>query len=189
MQNPPIFNAWGSKPCHISKMMRCTENPDIVRTVYSSIFRYTQGHSAIFSHVYACWGTLRNIEAYSDIIETYWAIFRTLRNHCICSRAIFTTLAHLEHKAFSKACWTYKMIKHIQRPGMVRTVYSVFSRIFKNIQGYWCIFDHIHRCATREEAKGLLCSFLEIEKSVLVSEKMALIVSIFGLNCPFKILF
>ena len=27
------------------------ENPGIVRTVYSGIFRHTEGHSAIFSHV------------------------------------------------------------------------------------------------------------------------------------------
>ena len=29
------------------------ENPGIVRTVYSGIFRHIQGHSAIFSHIQA----------------------------------------------------------------------------------------------------------------------------------------
>ena len=46
-----------SKPCQISKMLRHTENPDVIRTVYSGIFRHIQGHSAIFCHVQA------NIEA------------------------------------------------------------------------------------------------------------------------------
>ena len=40
-----------TKPCQISKMTRHVENPDIVRTVYSVIFRYIQGHSVIFSYV------------------------------------------------------------------------------------------------------------------------------------------
>ena len=42
-----------AKPCQISKMMRDIENPNIVRTVYSGIFRPTQGPSAILSHVQA----------------------------------------------------------------------------------------------------------------------------------------
>ena len=39
-----------SKPCQISKIMRHIENPGIVRTVYSDIFKHIQGHSAILSH-------------------------------------------------------------------------------------------------------------------------------------------
>ena len=67
-----------SQPCQISNMMRHIENPDIVRTVYSGIFRHinpihsqctlslpqqlvkgcignewVKGHSAILSHVQA----------------------------------------------------------------------------------------------------------------------------------------
>ena len=42
-----------SKPCQMSKMVRHIENPDIVRTVYSVIFKHIQGHSALFSHVQA----------------------------------------------------------------------------------------------------------------------------------------
>ena len=57
-----------SKPCQISKMMRHIENPDMVRTVYSGIFRYIQEHSAIFSHVQdniqTCLGIPRDIKAY-----------------------------------------------------------------------------------------------------------------------------
>ena len=40
-----------SKPCQISKMMRHTESPGTVKTAYSGIFKYIQGHSAIFTHV------------------------------------------------------------------------------------------------------------------------------------------
>ena len=40
-----------SKPCQIFKLMRHTENFDIVITVYLGIFKHVQGHSAIFSHV------------------------------------------------------------------------------------------------------------------------------------------
>ena len=42
-----------SKPCQISKMMRPIENPGIVRTVDSGIFRHILGHSTIFSHAQA----------------------------------------------------------------------------------------------------------------------------------------
>ena len=60
-----------SKLCQISKMMRHFENPDIVRTVYSYIFRHIQGHSAIFSQVQGHLGALMHIEAYSGVIEAY----------------------------------------------------------------------------------------------------------------------
>ena len=46
-----LIPATYSKPCQISKMLRHTENPDVIRTVYSGIFRHIQGHSAIFCHV------------------------------------------------------------------------------------------------------------------------------------------
>ena len=52
-----------SKPCQTSKMMRHIENPGIVRTVYSGIFRDIQQYSTILR--------LRHIEAYSGIIETF----------------------------------------------------------------------------------------------------------------------
>ena len=40
LQNTDTINA--SKACQISKMMRHTENPGIIRTVYSGIFREIQ---------------------------------------------------------------------------------------------------------------------------------------------------
>ena len=68
------------KPCQISEDMRYIENPVIVRTFYSGIFRHISRHSAILSHVQAYCGTLRHAEAYSGIIKTYWAIFRHIQN-------------------------------------------------------------------------------------------------------------
>ena len=42
-------------------------------------------------------------------------------------------MAYLEPKAFSTACQTSQIIRHIQSLSMVRTVYS---RIFNNILAY-----------------------------------------------------
>ena len=57
-----------SKPCEISKMMRLIENAGIMRTVHSDMFRYIQGHSAIFSHVQVniktCLGIPRDSKGY-----------------------------------------------------------------------------------------------------------------------------
>ena len=58
-----------SKPCPISRMMRHTVNPDIVRTVYSGIFRHIQGHSCLFRHFQAYSGTFSNIHPCSGILK------------------------------------------------------------------------------------------------------------------------
>ena len=42
-----------AKPLLIAKMMRHIENPGLIRAGYSGIFRYIQGHSALFSHFQA----------------------------------------------------------------------------------------------------------------------------------------
>ena len=120
-----------SKPCQISTMTRYFENPDIVRTVYSGIFGHIRGHSAIFTYVYKYCATLRQTEATSCITEACEPsdICRTLCNPCIYNRAIFGTLAHLELEASSKACQTCKLIRYIQSPGIVRTVYSSIFKV------------------------------------------------------------
>ena len=43
-----LMPATYSKHCQISKMMRHIENPGIVTTSYSDIFRYIQGHAELF---------------------------------------------------------------------------------------------------------------------------------------------
>ena len=108
---------------------------------------------------------MRHIEVFPDI-------FGTLCNSCTCSCGIFRTLAHLDPEAFSKACQTCKVIRHIDSPGIGRTVIQVFSRIFRDIQGY-------SGGQLGGSGEGLPCPFLEIEKSALISEKRPSL-SIFG---------
>ena len=104
-----------------------------------------QGHSAIFSHVQAYWRTIRHTEAIQTLLRhnaPYSDIFRNLCKLCLYNRGIFRTLAYSEPKTSSKACRTFKMIRHIQSPGIVKTIYSSILRISMDIQGYWCIFSH-----------------------------------------------
>ena len=115
-----------SKPYQISEMMRHIENPGIVRTVYSGIFRHIQGLSAILSHVQALRDILRQVLLRH--IEPYSDIFRTLCNPSICNCAIFTTLVHLEPEASSKACQTCKItFFENQKKALIA---SIFALIF-----------------------------------------------------------
>ena len=144
----------------------------IIRTVYLGIFK------DVFRHIEHIQGLLRRMEPQSDI-------FGPLRNACIYNCVILRTLAYLEPKASSKARQTCKMIMHIRSS---EQFIQVFSRIFRHIQGSWCIFSHTHRRATRQQEgeERHLVLFLKTAKSVLNFEKKTLIVSIFGLNFPFK---
>ena len=132
--------------------MRHIENPGIVRTLYSDIFRHIQGHSAYVSHGQAYRRTFRPIEAYLGIVEAYLAIFRHIQNYvnpCIYNFGLLKTLLHLEPKAATKACWTCEMIRHIQSPRLSEQFIQSFSTVLRDIQEYWCIFSHTHRCAIR----------------------------------------
>ena len=60
-------------------MLQHIENPDIVRTIYSGIFRHIEGYSAIFT-IQPFSGILRDIRAYSGIFEAYGAIARHISN-------------------------------------------------------------------------------------------------------------
>ena len=166
-----------SKCWQISKMMRHIENPGISE-------QFIQAFSGIlgtFSNIQPLSGILSDIKAYSDVIEPYSDIFRTLCNPCIYNRPIFRTLSHVEPEVSSKVCRTCKMIRLIQSPGIVRIVYS---SIFKDIQEYLRDTDAYSTTFIVAQlggtGRGLRCLFLEIEKS-------ALVVSIFGLHFPFKI--
>ena len=83
-------------------------------------------------------------------------------------KQITQTLDYLEPETLVKACWLYEMIMHIQSPGMFRTVYS---SLFKDIRSW----------SATETSPALF----EIQKNVQILERMAQIVSIFGLNLPF----
>ena len=104
--------------------------------MFSNIHQY----SAMVSHIEGHQGISRHIQALLRHIEPYSGIFRTPYNPCIYSNAIFRILAYLEPEAYSRASQTCKMIRHIQRPGLVRTV---FSGSFKDIYRYSGILIHI----------------------------------------------
>ena len=121
----------------------------VVGKFYSGIFRHIQRHSAIFSHVQAYQKTLRQIQALLWNVEPYSDIFRTLCNLCIYNRIIFRTLAYLEAQPSLKAYQTCKMIRHNPEPwhGQNRNIelnqsIKSFSKIFRDIQGFWCIINH-----------------------------------------------
>ena len=83
------------------------------------------------------------------------------------------------------------MIMHAQSSDRVRTVYS---RIFKDIQAYSGILMNIQpHSQARKKGRGgrkwTSSTLFEIKKCVLILGRKALIVSIFGLNFPFKIQF
>ena len=61
---------------------------------------------------------------------------------------MFRTLAYLIPETCSELCQTSKMMRHIENPGIVRTVYS---GIFSHIQAHSAIFSHVqaHREAFR----------------------------------------
>ena len=138
-----------------------------------------QRHSAIFNQVLGCWGTLRHIEAYSDITEAYGSN-QIYLEFCIilayttvpCSE----TLAYLEMEVSSKACRTCKMIMHIQSPGIARTVYS---SIFKDIYAFSSIFSRSHRRATRREREASPALFENPKKCPDFGKK--------GLDCKVSI--
>ena len=49
-------------------------------------------------------------------------------------------MAHIMPVAYLKPCQTSKMMRHIEKPGKVRIVYS---GIFRHIQGHSAIFSHV----------------------------------------------
>ena len=50
------------------------------------------------------------------------------------------TMAYLMPGTYWKPCQISKMMRHIEKPGLVRTVYS---NIFRHTQRYWAIFIHV----------------------------------------------
>ena len=131
-----------SKLCEISKMMRYIEN-----IPHHSLFKHFQGYSGTFSTVEPCSGILRDIKSFWGIFRHYQGIlshFQAYSEFCVnlsiynCS--IFWTYAHLESETSSKTCRTCKMIRHIQNPGIIKTLYS---SILKDTYGYSGILTYI----------------------------------------------
>ena len=53
---------------------------------------------------------------------------------------MISTMAYLMPTTYSKPCQISKMMRHIEKPGLVRTVYS---NILRHIQRYSAIFSHV----------------------------------------------
>ena len=149
------------------------------KKVYSGIFRHNQGYLVIFSHVEAYRETLRHIQAFFRRMEP----FGTLRNPYINKRTLFRTLGYLEPKTSSNVCRTWDD-HHIQSSDIEQLI-QVFSTIFSHIEIYWFIQPHSLARNQEDEGRPPLL-FLKTGKTVLILERKALIVSIFGLYFPFK---
>ena len=93
-----------------------------------------QAYSGTFNNMQLYSSILRDIKAYSGIIEASGPTMRQIRHILNFVQPLqiqsFRTLAYLEPKASPKTCHTCQMIRHIQSPGIVRTFYS---RTFKDI--------------------------------------------------------
>ena len=64
-----------AKPCQISRMIRHTENPDIVRTVHSiqfTVFKQFQVYLGTFNNIQPCSGIVRDIKACCGTFRHYW---------------------------------------------------------------------------------------------------------------------
>ena len=84
-------------------------------------------------HIEGHYGILRHIQA---LLRYYWSILSHVLIYSeLCITLAYTTVpySHLEPKTSSKGYQICKMIRYIQSPGIVRTVYS---SIFNEIQGY-----------------------------------------------------
>ena len=90
---------------------------------------------------------MRHIQVLLRRMETYLELCVTLA--C-------TTVSYSEYKASSKACGTCKVKWSCIFKVLAQTEQftQAFSRIFRHIQGYWSIFSHTHRRATRGRGGG-----------------------------------
>ena len=135
-----------------------TENPGMVKTVCSGIFRHIQEHSVIFSHVQVYWGTFRH---YWVVMEPLSDIFGTLRNRLAYTRRAtwrerwsLPALSEIEKKSWfgkKKALIAHLWVKF----AIENVVLSVSSR--KNTKmvpcgaSFSCIFDPLSYPTTPEE--------------------------------------
>ena len=93
----------------------------------------------MFRHIEGNWGILRHIQALLSHIKLYSDIFWTMWIPCKHKHVLFRTLAYLEPETYSKACQTYKMIRHIhQTCKMIRHIQC--PGIANHFQGYLGIF-------------------------------------------------
>ena len=130
--------------------------------------------------------------AYSGIFTHYWDVWSYNQTYS----ELWVTLAYTTVPCSES--WFIYNPRHLQKPmehvgwscifralAQSEQFIQAFSRILRLIQRYWCILSHTHKRATRGKRGSFPCLFKN-HKKCLISERKASIVSIFGLNFPFK---
>ena len=103
-------------------------------------------------------------------IKVYWGIWSHYQIYLeLCIILSYTNVPHSEPWLIQNPRHLQKpvkhvMIRHIQSPGLVRTVFQAFSRIFRYIQRCWCIFSYTHTYITKGEKLGIPCPFWKSKK-------------------------
>ena len=113
---------------YIASYKYIDENPVIVRTVYSRIFKDTH------SNIQPCSGTLRDIKAYLGIIETYGAIITCIQNSAH-AQPLHNKPCHIQNqcenpKHLQKACWICMNMAYYSEP------WHSQNSLFKHHQWY-----------------------------------------------------
>ena len=109
---------------------------------YLAMFRYIEGYQGIFRHYLGVWS---QNQTYAEL----------------CVILAYTTVQYPELWLIYNPRYLQKSVNHVRWPCIFRALalseqfIQAFSRIFRHIQGYWCIFSHIYRHATRGERGGL----------------------------------
>ena len=160
---------------HIQNLVKCLRWWSILTILAESkqfiqAFLGIQRRSAIFSHVQTYWRTLRHIQELLRPTEIYPDISKSPCIPCIWNRAIFRTLAHLQPELSPKVCQTWKMIRHIQSFGIVRTVYKhlqEYLRTFRDIYAYSVTGVQLGKGG----GGGFPSPFLKIKNSTLIFYK------------------
>ena len=122
-------------------------------------------------------GILRDIKAYWGILDHIQIYSKLCVTLAYTTQSIFKTVKYGKYQA-------YLELWHSQKQCL--NFIQAISRIFRDIQEYWCRFSHTNRHQTRGKWGMSVLPFFDNRKSALIWEEKALIVSVFGLNFPFK---
>ena len=152
------------------------------------LFKNFQTYLGTTTNIQSCSGILRDIkhnEEYSGIIKVYGAIIRHIGNSAL---PLHIQLCQIQNhvlfrtRGVFKVCQTCKMIKHIQSPGIAKH-FQGYLTIFRDIEAYSSTLTDMQLERRGETSPALF----ENKKSAKMLEIKALILSIIGLNFPFKI--
>ena len=136
-------------------LSRNIENPGIVRTVYSGIFRHIQGHSAIKSYV----------QTYCSIFRHYWGVRRHYQTYSeLCITLAYTTVPYLEPWLIQNPSHLQKSVKHVRYDHANSGPQHSQNSLFRQFQGYLGIFRDIDAYSaplsgTKGEMGRLPCLF------------------------------